>query len=206
MIEKVSKRITYNLIKSKTIPASDYELYKYGVELLISSFVGIALILITGWLFFSIFDSLIFIFCFITLRSFCGGFHANSYLKCNISSVCTFIIVSIASKFIVLNTISLTLVSCMCIFIISIFSPIENEFKPINDNERIKYKIISIIICTIFVCIALILHYYQIVISNSILFSTLAISFLVIVGKITSKKRKGENHESTINTHSKSSI
>jgi len=51
MIEKISKQITNHLTQKNVIKSETAEMYRYGIELVISTFIGIVLILLCGLVF-----------------------------------------------------------------------------------------------------------------------------------------------------------
>lgn len=51
MIEKFSKQITSHLILKDVIQSEMAEVYRYGIELVISTFIGIILVLLCGLIF-----------------------------------------------------------------------------------------------------------------------------------------------------------
>lgn len=91
MINELSNIITLRLQKVGVIQ-DKFEIYKYGFELLISSLIGISLILIIGLLSNTFSDSLVFLVCFIILRQCTGGYHSKSYLSCNLSFISVYLI------------------------------------------------------------------------------------------------------------------
>lgn len=83
MIKRLSIRMTNKLIHEGVINEQYYDLYKYGIEITISSIIGFLLILVIGVICQNIICSLIYYVIFVCLRMLTGGFHATSYLKCN---------------------------------------------------------------------------------------------------------------------------
>ena len=63
---------------------TDIQVIIYGIELLLSSFVNLILVMIVGGYFFGILPTLVFILFFCPIRQFSGGFHAKSYMTCTI--------------------------------------------------------------------------------------------------------------------------
>lgn len=80
MIDLLSSKISSKFVEHKIITEDMVDIYKYGVEITISSIIGFILILIIGLIFKSLMQALIFYIIFIILRSFTGGYHASSYL------------------------------------------------------------------------------------------------------------------------------
>ena len=61
------------------------EIYKYSFELLISSLIGISLILIIAYTSSAFLDSLVFLICFILFRQYTGVYHSKTFLSYNLS-------------------------------------------------------------------------------------------------------------------------
>ncbi len=90
MINKISKNVAVFFIKNNLVQEDEIDIYIYGLQLIISSILGISIILFFGIISERLTDSLIFLFCFIILRQYSGGYHANSYLKCNLYFITIF--------------------------------------------------------------------------------------------------------------------
>lgn len=83
-----------------------------------------------------------FLVVFIIMRSFTGGYHANTYIKCNLVTSISFVILLLIFK--IIRHISLKSIILIAIFqvvTIVLLAPIENKNKPIEN--RTVYKIIS---------------------------------------------------------------
>ena len=97
MFKSYASKITSFLIENKEINQDDYEVYKYGFEVLIAFIVNIAIVLSIGLLFNKIFYSIAFLICYCPIRQFAGGYHANNYTKC----LLIFILIFINYKYII---------------------------------------------------------------------------------------------------------
>ena len=82
MFKSYANKITSFLIENKEINKDDYEIYKYGFEVLIAFIVNTVVILSIGLLFNKLFYSIVFLICYCPIRQFAGGYHANNYTKC----------------------------------------------------------------------------------------------------------------------------
>ena len=89
MINKISTLISNQFIKHKIISEDTKDIYKYGMEITISSLIGLIIVALVGIIFKALLQAMIFYVIFIVLRSTTGGFHATTYLKCNI--MCRFL-------------------------------------------------------------------------------------------------------------------
>ena len=84
MITKLSKRISHFLCKQNIIAKDLIEVYQYGFETIISTLLGFFITIIIGAIFRMTLISLVYYFIFVILRQFTGGYHADTYFKCNL--------------------------------------------------------------------------------------------------------------------------
>lgn len=180
MEEKISDAICSKWIEKKVIPFEYKDVYVYGFEMLISTLVNIAVILLLGMFLNQLDMTIIFLFLFIFLRRLTGGYHANTRLQCRIYTLSAYLIVIAAS-----NTTTVGIFENIClggasILTIARFCPIENPNKPITEKNRRKLKYYSIIIIILFVASAVILLENNIKISMTI-FYTISIDFLLMI-------------------------
>ena len=91
MIEKISKKICCFALNNSMLSDKKYtDIYQYGIEIMISSIIGVMLIILSGVIIKDMKSAIMFLISFMLLRSFCGGYHANNYLKCNIIFIVLF--------------------------------------------------------------------------------------------------------------------
>ena len=160
MINKLSNTITLRLQKVGVIQ-DKFEIYKYGFELLISSLIGISLILIIGYLSNTFFDSLVFLICFILLRQCTGGYHSKTYLSCNLSFITVYLIFIYYRSNIMFSYEGLFITVIMSIVIIFLLAPIEHKNKKMSKEKKSFHKITSRIISFTFLLITLILCFLE---------------------------------------------
>ena len=91
MVNKLSKNVAVFFMENDLIQKDEIDIYIYGLQLIISSIIGISIILVAGIIFERFKDSLIFLFIFIIMRQYSGGYHADSYLKCNLFFISIFV-------------------------------------------------------------------------------------------------------------------
>lgn len=181
----VSKIVTFLTEQEVISSESDVQdFYRYGIEISISSFLNIFLVLLLGIIINHIAESIIFLLLFILIRSFTGGYHADTYFRCNLLMCITFILTALANS-IFSNKFSLLIIIvliCVTELIVSILGPIENKNKPIDDSKRIKLKIIGIVITLIINCTGLFLS--RSYLGTMIILTTFLIALLMIAAKI----------------------
>ena len=145
--------IKNNVISKDT---EEIEFYRYGIEITLSSLINIALISIIGIVTNYTFESTMFLAVFIIMRSFTGGYHANTYIKCNLVTSISFVILLLIFK--IIRHISLKSIILIAIFqvvTIVLLAPIENKNKPIEN--RTVYKIISTVLSVVLSAISIVL-------------------------------------------------
>ena len=86
MIAELSKRMSLFLCKKEIVEQEMAEVYQYGFEIIFSTLIGFFITIAIGAVFRMFLVSLVYYFAFVALRQFTGGYHANTYLKCNLIS------------------------------------------------------------------------------------------------------------------------
>ena len=182
LVSQIVNFITEQDVISDESDVQDF--YRYGIEISISSLLNIVLVVIAGILIHHIIESIVFLTLFILIRSFTGGYHADTYFRCTLLMCTTFILTALANS-IFSNKFSLLIIIvliCVTELIVSILGPIENKNKPIDDSKRIKLKIIGIVITLIINCTGLFLS--RSYLGTMIILTTFLIALLMIAAKI----------------------
>ena len=199
LLEITAKKIAEYLVKCGEISNNDYEVeyYRYGIEVALSSLLNLAIIIIIGIISMHIIESLIFLIVFIFVRQVTGGYHADTYFKCNLYLCLSFVLLLISYDFFSNNNnvYLVTAINIVSLLIISIFSPVENKNKPIAKANRKGLKIKSIVFSIIISIISIILHCKSIKYGSILPLILLLISMLIIVAKL--KERRERIYEKT---------
>lgn len=196
MIHRLSLEIADYLFYKKIITIEKYEVYSYGLEMLISAVMGAVLILVCGILTNSFVRSIIFYVLFIVIRMFTGGYHADTHLACKITLLCSFILTNIAylmlrdsCKMIFLITISI-----LNLVLVFLLSPVECVKKPLSDYVRKRNKAISVCLYLLVFMLSFILFYMSY--NEAALFPTLVVSNISLLMYIGNIKERRRSHES----------
>ncbi|MBM7615500.1 accessory gene regulator ArgB-like protein [Alkaliphilus hydrothermalis] len=162
MIEKISKRLTIRLIDEGVVSLDEFEIYHYGMQLLLATLMEGFGLLILGILTGKVIETVLFVLMFGLLRIFAGGIHAGSYLKCFIvTAIVVFIGVQVVE--ILQYNFGFNFMLIMLIItntIVYIFSPIDSPNKPLTDGEKVKNRRRSLLIT--FVGALIIVFFYKI--------------------------------------------
>ena len=184
----ISNRLARLLFRKDT-DEEKIELYGFAIYIVISSLLHIETLLVIGWLFNMIVESVIFYVSFIAIRKFAGGYHAMTPLRCYLFSTITIFIsllflqqLFIFSKTITCVFILIALISLICIIVLS---PIDSGNKPImNKKEKRVYKIISsinsVVLFFVSLCMLYINKRYGISIMLGVFFSAVVLIMRVI--------------------------
>lgn len=192
MINRFSTIILEYLLKSKVIEDSEDEknYYQYGIEITISSILNVVLILLIGVIFNSVMESAVFLLLFIPIRQFTGGFHADTYLKCNLffCSLYTVVLLLCRITFLYLTTYAVILISFVCISLILYMCPIEHINKPIPKERRKTHKLMAALLGTVYGAIATVLTAFTNKYGALTLYTLILVTVLVIAAKIIDMK------------------
>ena len=196
MIQRFSGYIVNYLIRSEVIEdsADDKEYYQYGVEITVSTIISLLLAFLIGVLTSSILEVCIFLLSLIPIRQFTGGYHANTYFKCNLwmCILCslTIFIYHITKE--VINIYGLIFITIIPIIIIAIFSPIENPNKQIPYEKRPRLKCISIIFALFYGLVGNIMIALTYKIGMIVLYTLFLVAVLMIVALLKERRCKHE--------------
>lgn len=181
MNHELSIRICQKLIDKGIIKEELKRVYTYGIELLLSFFISVSLILIVGTLTHRFVETLIFLFLFVSIRQMTGGYHAKTYFRCQIVTVGTFLLILLASYHLHPNiTLHIILLVSGGVFIL-LFGPIENKHKPLSPAIKAKNKKLGAASFVLASGLSMILIYWKPRYADTAFFTLLSIILLMIV-------------------------
>lgn len=185
------------LIKSNVIENTDTEreYYQYGIEITVSSLLNIILIISIGALTFSIFESIIFLVCFVLIRQFTGGYHANTYFKCNLTFCISFIAVLVLyyTTAVYLSTYISILITFVCVSVFLVKCPIEHINKPIPNNRKVVYKIVAALLGAVYGAIGTALTAFSNRYGAMVIYTLSLVTVLVIAAIIKERRKNNES-------------
>ncbi len=156
MFAKFSCKVTNYLLCKKVIKDDDREIYQYGFEQFFRTLLNVVTMLLLGIGFGEIYQCIILTVSFIALRSYSGGYHANTSLRCYILTVSSISAVLSIMKFIAINRFICLGLLVLSSVIILLFSPIGTKNKPLDEIEKIIYRKKTIIVWSVETCVALV--------------------------------------------------
>lgn len=188
MFEYLADDFAIFLIQRRIIDAKDRDLYCYGAEVLLLNIlnvlIALAVTIFSGtWLHF-----LIFMFVFVPLRIFAGGYHAKTSRICLIMSTLLYTATVGVIEFIpdfYKNEIALIAAAVIAVFIF-IKAPIINKNNVLDRKSFKRSKIISRVLISLDSIIFITLALLKINTATSVMIFIMLIGFLMIKSVIES--------------------
>lgn len=188
MYEKLSIRITNFLVHRGFVSENDSEIYIYSFQIILSTLVSSMFIVLWALLFKQAINTILFFVGFFLCRKCSGGYHAKSQIACFIFTQLIFLsfLTLITFSNFLDNKISIIFIAFLANISIFFFAPVENENKPFDDAEKLKFRKQSrllILVNLIFLFFSL---YIPILFDKYICYilGVLAISLMLILGKL----------------------
>ncbi len=188
MFAKTAKQLVVHLEENQIIKSDDRELYVYGFNQGLTILLNLVTTLGIGLLFDSTVQLVVFMVAYIPLRSYAGGYHARTPLKCYMISIIMLIAVSICLRCIVLNHWWYWILVVLSIILIVFLSPVEDKNKPLDEIEATVYRKRAIIITMVEVVLSIlfgILHISNLLSAMSFVF--IIMSAMLVVGCVKNK-------------------
>ena len=132
MIHKLSNVISNKLSLLGIIQEERKNVYAYGLELLLASVLGVALLIILSILLKKPFMWILYLLAFIPFRLNAGGYHAKSHFRCIVTFSSLYAALIIISHLIPPVRFFPFIISVLCIILVLIFAPIETINNPLN--------------------------------------------------------------------------
>lgn len=143
-MERLFDSLITRQISMGTIKEEERELYRYGYVILCEWGFNLGIAVIIGALTASMKTTMIFLLSVMPLRSFAGGYHAKSPVKCAIISNVALLLVIGLSKWLSILPISQGAVLIPEIILFGYISghvPVDSPGKPLSDRDKHIYGI-----------------------------------------------------------------
>ena len=166
----------------------DKDVYQYGIEVLISTAINIMLLLVIGIITKTVLLSICHFLILATIRTLTGGYHASTYLRCEILGCVTYItIVLCLEKVTQIFCVSNWLIVCSLMGIITLINFAITNKRTVIDKElkRLKKKVILRELT--WIMLVLLLEDKRI--KGGILLSFFAVFLFTIIDKIKNERK-----------------
>lgn len=183
MFIRLSKRIVRHCCKGES--SDENELYIFGVNQFLNMLLNILTALFIGILFGETLRIILFMLAYIPLRSYAGGWHSRTPLRCYVFSVIMLIVVSIGLKYLHIAEWIYYAVLVAAALVVLVLSPVKDRNKPLDEIEHKVYKKRAIFFAAAEILFGFVLKLAEL--SNlfvAVVYSFAALSFMLIGGKV----------------------
>lgn len=140
MFRWLSIKITKWLIDCEVILPEDKEIYQYGLQQALVTLINIGSTLLLGFIFDCVFVGVLFMLAYIPLRSYAGGAHAKTSLRCYFASL-----ILMGAVFWVIRHFPYVRLVCILLTIINgmivwYMVPVENLNKRLDEVEIFVFR------------------------------------------------------------------
>ena len=180
-----AEALTDQLVQLQIIREEDRELYSYGFRQGIVLVVNLLVIVAIGLLLDVLWQSLVFIAAYTSLRTVAGGYHARTQRRCFIFSALLIVTVLGAMKWIPVSLLACAIIISVSLAAIIVLAPVGDENKPLNETEVRVYRKRSRFISTALALVsALFLVLDNVAVASCIAISMLSMTLMLILGKL----------------------
>ena len=183
MFIRLSKRIVRHCCKGEG--SDENELYIFGVNQFLNMLLNILTALFIGILFGETLRIILFMLAYVPLRSYAGGWHSRTPLRCYIFSVIMLIVVSIGMKYLSVAEWIYYVILAVATLIVFVLSPVEDRNKPLDEIEYKVFKKRTMLITAAELTVALLLK--LLTLDNlfvAVIYSFVVLSLMLVSGKV----------------------
>ena len=191
MLATIATRLTDQLYFHCPLDPSKKAIYKYGIQLSLSTLASMCSVILLGLLFKSPASALIFLGVFFFLRLFSGGYHASTYARCFLLTNSVYLAVAGTSYWIM----RFQLYSLLPVFVVAsyvvviVLSPIRNKHHPLSEKTYRKNRKVAIVLASIESSHFLILFFWQIF-QPYVTVSTMSLTAVAVMMLLTLNGRR----------------
>ena len=152
MIKKLADKIALFYTRQKIIPIDELDVYSYGFELILSAVFNLSLVIAVAIIFNIPLQAFLFVFSFIIIRSFGGGYHAKTHMVCVWAFFIVFVSLSFVLNLLPMHTAPIVIFasSLTSLLFIWIAAPVEAKNKKLSDSKQKRLKRICRLIAIIY--------------------------------------------------------
>ncbi|MDR0880557.1 MAG: accessory gene regulator B family protein [Clostridioides sp.] len=182
MFKSGAERITMVMLNNNVIEENEFNVYSYGIELLIAFVVNIIAVSIVGIFFGKLIQTFVFLLTYCPLRQYAGGYHAGNYTKCTLTFTTLFIATILIINNIDIQTSHLLISGLLIVSFlgISYLSPVESRNNPLTALERKHHKRVAIAISGVYMLLNILLINLNII-PDYIIFSAAGLILVYIM-------------------------
>ena len=140
MFEASAKKITSWMEKNQIIPPEKAVATQWGIWHLLSSGFSLLAFVVIGILMHMLPQTIVFTVGYIPLRTYAGGYHSKTPLRCwavsNLILIAALLLVRYVSRF----TVPCIIAAVCCVLLMIVLMPVADLHKPLDSVDRKRYK------------------------------------------------------------------
>lgn len=140
MKSSVIEKFSELLVQNKVISLEEKELFIFGLQQGLIMILNVLSSIIVGYIFGMVWQSIVFLVMYIPLRSYVGGYHARTQLRCYLFSMVLISLVLWGIKLIPWTSFICMVVSMIMGIIIFLTAPRADENKPLDEIETVVFR------------------------------------------------------------------
>lgn len=188
MLHKISERIITYAIKRNALRKDKAEEYIYGLEITLSVLTSYVSVLIIGALMGMLWQAALFLFIFVSVRRFGGGFHFSSQAACYLFTCIMCLLILLIIKYSVNSIAAYSVIMALSTLALLKIFPVPAIEKTLDAKEKTVYGRISRVMVIVIAFIYVVLCFFNCIYIAKIIAATiLVIAILGVFGKIKQK-------------------
>lgn len=189
MLGQLAAKIVDWQVDRGTLTREDEAVYRYAYELLLNQMINLILAGLVAFLFRAPMTVALFLLCYIPLRSYSGGYHADTNIGCTVLSTLLIGGVCYSAQAAESNILKwypvLYIISGI---IICFLAPVQDHNKPLDDLEKTRYRKRSRLIWGIEVIGGILLHFWKKRLGFVVGISHMILAGTLIAGMLKNKR------------------
>lgn len=163
MIHSAAVALAKEWAKNGVIQEADTEAYQYGLELMLSTLINVAVMIGLSIVFGRTWLFIPYLLAFIPLRISAGGYHAKHHLSCILFNAIVYFTSLVAVTKLLTPTAILACImeSCVSLALIFFFAPVLAKNKPLSAAERKRNRYIALSLGFLFLILCMLFYYTQ---------------------------------------------
>lgn len=190
MLRAIAEEISLRLVANKIITIENREFYIYGIELVLNDIFILAAVALIAVLSGTVVPSFAYVVVFCSLRSYVGGYHCKTFLRCFCTSVSLYLSM-VLLNFLVpdLKFIISCIIMAISVPLILVFSPVDYGNASASEAEMKKFRVLSIVLTSTASAAYVVFCFFFSDISFAISWAVFAVFILMALSLVKKKER-----------------
>ncbi|MCM1525575.1 MAG: accessory gene regulator B family protein [Ruminococcus sp.] len=192
-MDKIMDFIVGVVDKNSGMDSEEREVVRYGLELILLKALFGCLIAVTGILMGCFWECVLYNLMFLALRSYAGGYHAQTRTRCLIQSMLTVIAALTAIRLCCENDFAAAVLaglSLVCGFALWKLAPVDTENRQLDENEAIMFGKKTRITLAVYLAAAVIAYILGAEIVSCSAMAAVSVSGILVMAEYRKKTRR----------------